>query len=88
MRKILIVSVAALGLAGCQTVAQDRALTGAVIGGAAGTAIGVASGGTLGSAVAGGAIGAVAGGMIGAATAPREPCYVRSRSGRLRAVAC
>ena len=90
MRKILIaaVGVAALGLGGCQTVAQDRALGGALIGGAAGTAIGAVSSGTVGGALAGGAIGAVAGGVIGAATAPREPCYVRTRSGALRRVAC
>jgi uncharacterized protein YcfJ len=88
MRKLLIITGAGLALAGCQTVQQDRALTGAVIGGAAGTAIGAASGGTVGSAVAGGAIGAAAGGVIGAATAPSEPCYVRTRSGRLRRVSC
>lgn len=85
MRKILIVSVAALGLAGCQTVAQDRALTGAVIGGAAGTGIAAATGGSL---LGGAAIGAVAGGVLGAATAPSEPCYVRTRGGRLQRVAC
>lgn len=88
MKTILIVAVSALALAGCQTVQQDRALTGAAIGGVAGTAIGAASGGTVGSAVAGGVIGATAGGLIGAATAPPEPCYVRTSSGRLRRVAC
>lgn len=63
MRKVIIIMGAALALAGCQTVQQDRALTGAAIGGVAGTA-------------------------IGAATAPSEPCYVRTRSGRLRQVRC
>lgn len=88
MRRLLIIGAAALALGGCQTVAQDRALTGAVIGGATGAAIGGIAGRSAGAAVAGGAIGAVGGAMIGAATAPHEPCYVRTRSGRLRRVAC
>jgi len=71
MRKVLIVTIAALGLAGCQTVAQDRALTGAAIGGAGGAIIGGAATGKVGGALAGGAIGAAAGSLIGAATAPR-----------------
>jgi uncharacterized protein YcfJ len=88
MRKLFLITAAALALAGCQTVQQDRALTGAAIGGVAGTVVGAAAGGSVGSAVAGGAIGAAAGGVIGAATAPSEPCYVRGRSGRVHRVAC
>ena len=89
MRKFLIIIGATLALAGCQTVEQDRALTGAVIGGAAGTAIGAASGGTVGSAVAGGAIGAAAGGIIGAATTQRGGrCYTVDRYGYERRVRC
>lgn len=88
MRKLLIIGVAALALGGCQTVQEERALTGALIGGAAGAAIGGAAGRSAGAAVAGGVIGATAGGIIGAATAPRGPCYVRTSSGRLRQVAC
>lgn len=89
MRKPFLIATitAALALAGCQTVQQDHALTGAVIGGVAGTAIGAAAGHSVGGAVAGGLIGATAGGLIGAATAPAEPCYVR-RHGRLHRVAC
>jgi hypothetical protein len=87
MRKMLIVGAAALTLGGCQTVAQDRALTGAAIGGVTGAAIGGIAGRSAGAAVAGGAIGAVAGGIIGHATTPRD-CYVRTRSGRVRRVAC
>lgn len=83
MRKVLIIIGAALALAGCETVKQDRALTGALIGGVAGTAIGAATGGGVGSAVAGGLIGAGTGGLIGAATAPSE-CYYRTSSGRMR----
>ncbi len=88
MHKMLMVTVAALALAGCQTVQQDRTLTGAALGGAAGAVIGGVAGGSTGSAVAGGVIGAAAGGLIGAATTPRGPCYVRTASGRLRRVAC
>lgn len=81
MKKLLIVLGATLALAGCQTVEQDRALTGGLIGGAAGTAIGAAAGGTVGSAVAGGAIGAGTGALIGAATTPRR-CYWHDSYGR------
>jgi hypothetical protein len=88
MKKILIAGAAALTLAGCQTVAQERALTGAAIGGLAGTAIGAAATGTGGGALAGAAIGAGTGALIGAATTPRGPCYVRGRGGRLYRVAC
>ena len=83
----MIVVAAALALSGCQTVQQDRALGGAVIGGVAGTAIGAAAGRSVGGAVAGGLIGATAGGLIGAATTP-GPCYARTRSGRLVRVRC
>ena len=88
MRKMLIVGLAALSLAGCQSVAERRAASGAVIGGATGAVIGGVAGRSAGAALAGGAIGAVAGGIIGHATSPSEPCYIRTRSGRLRRVAC
>lgn len=88
MRKLIIVGLAALSLAGCQTVAERRAGQGALLGGATGAVVGGLAGGSVGAAVAGGAIGAAAGGIIGHATAPREGCYVRTRSGRLRAVPC
>ena len=87
MRKLLIVAAAGLALAGCETVKQDRALTGAVVGGAAGALVGGLASNTVGGVVAGGVIGAAAGGLIGAATAP-DRCYVRKRSGRLRQVPC
>jgi hypothetical protein len=88
MRKLFIIVGTALALAGCQTDQQDRALTGAVIGGAAGTAVGAAAGGTVGSAVAGGAIGAAAGGIIGASTTRGGRCYVRDRYGYEHRVRC
>ena len=89
LRKFLLIAGAGatLMLAGCQTAQQDRALTGAVIGGAAGTAVGAATGGSVGSAVAGGAIGAAAGGIIGAASTPGR-CYARDRYGNRYRVRC
>jgi len=84
MREFLILVAATLMLTGCQTVQQDRALTGAVIGGAAGTAIGAVAGRSVGGAVAGGLIGATAGGLIGAATTP-DYCYRYRHHRRYRA---
>ena len=52
MRKLPIAIALTLALAGCQTVQQDRAFTGAAIGGVAGTAIGAAAGRSVGGAVA------------------------------------
>lgn len=86
--RILILAVAAVVLAGCQTMQQRNAATGALIGGATGAVIGGVAGHSAGAALAGGLIGAAAGGIIGAATTPPGPCYVRTRSGRLRRVAC
>ena len=78
MKKWLAVCAVAATLGGCQTIEQDRALSGAAIGGIAGTAIGAAAGRTGGSALAGGLIGAAAGGLIGAATAPHRCYYWRN----------
>jgi hypothetical protein len=86
--RILILAIAATILAGCQTMQQRNAATGALIGGATGAVIGGVAGHSAGAAVAGGLIGAAAGGIIGAATTPPEPCYIRTRSGKLRRVAC
>jgi hypothetical protein len=86
--KWIIGGTIALTLAGCQTMAEDRAATGAVLGGATGAVIGGVAGRSAGAALAGGAIGAVTGGILGAATAAPEPCYVRNRRGRLVRVSC
>jgi hypothetical protein len=90
MHKMLVVSAAALalGLGGCGSTRNDRVATGALVGGTTGAVIGGVASRNVGGAVVGGAIGAVTGGLIGAATSPRDPCYVRTRSGRLRRVAC
>lgn len=49
----IVVSGIAFALGGCQTYQQQRAATGAVIGGTTGAVIGGVSGGSAGSAVAG-----------------------------------
>jgi hypothetical protein len=75
MKKIMMLTVAlatVLSLSGCYT-PQDRAVGGAVLGGATGAAIGGLASGRAGGAVAGGLIGAAAGGIIGANTAPPPP---------------
>ena len=87
MRSFILVVTIALALGGCQTYQQQRAATGAAIGGTTGAVIGGVTGRSAGSAVAGGLIGAAAGGLIGAATAPKE-CYVRTSSGALKRVRC
>jgi osmotically inducible lipoprotein OsmB len=79
MNKILVVSALALTLGACSP-RDDRVLTGAAVGGAAGAVVGGVATGTAGGAIAGGAIGAVGGAVIADATRPRG-CYV-TRSGR------
>jgi hypothetical protein len=86
VKKILLLCAMAIVLAGCQTVRQQYAAGGAIIGGTAGAIIGGASSGGSGALV-GGAIGATAGALIGAAIAPPEECWIRTRRGPRR-VAC
>ncbi|WP_029009481.1 hypothetical protein [Azospirillum halopraeferens] len=64
-----IVLAAALLLAGCQGLShrENRALTGAAVGGAGGALIGGVTGG---SALVGGLVGAAGGAAVGALTAP------------------
>jgi len=88
MRTVLLAGAAASLLAGCQTMQERNAGTGALLGGTTGAIIGGVAGRSAGAAVAGGLVGAAAGGLIGAATTPPEPCYVRTYSGRLRRVPC
>ncbi len=93
MRKLLV-TTAALGMAfvltGCETMRQDRVLTGALIGGGTGALIGGVAARSAGGALAGGLIGAAAGGIIADATRPRHyhRCYYRTRSGHLRRTYC
>jgi len=87
MRTMVILASMALVLSGCQTYQQQRAASGALVGGATGAVIGGIAGGTVGSAVAGGAIGAASGAIIGAATTPRY-CHAQTASGRWVRVRC
>lgn len=69
-------AVAALPLAGCYT-PEDRAVGGALLGGATGAVIGAAATGRGSGAAAGAAIGAASGAIIGASTRPvyDDPYY-------------
>ena len=76
MTKAFLITTAlasALALAGCNSNnSGDRAVGGAVLGGAAGALIGGAATGRAGGALVGGLAGAAAGGIIGAATTPNQ----------------
>ncbi|MFT0860831.1 glycine zipper domain-containing protein [Ancylobacter sp. G4_0304] len=85
IKKMAIISLAALAVAGCTTT-ERRAGTGALIGGGAGAIIGGIAGGGTGAAIGAG-VGAASGAVIGAATAPRE-CWTRDRWGNRVAVRC
>lgn len=68
-----LVAVLAVALAGCGYTPEQRAGSGAALGGATGAAIGAATGGGVGAALAGGAIGAATGAIVGATTRPAPP---------------
>ena len=67
--RILIALTAAAQLAGCGYTPEQRATSGAALGGATGAAIGAAAGGSAGAALAGGVLGAATGAIVGANTA-------------------
>jgi hypothetical protein len=76
MRKIIPLAAfvgASLTLAGCGYTPEERAGSGAAIGGATGAAIGAASGGGVASTLVGGALGAATGAIVGANTRPAPP---------------
>jgi hypothetical protein len=87
MRKIVLLAVMGLTLAGCQTAREDRILGGSLIGGGTGALIGGLAGGSAGAAVAGGLVGAAAGAIIADATRPGR-CYYYTRSGHRRYARC
>lgn len=84
MKKILAIGLItvsmAVGLTACNT-PQDRAVGGALIGGATGAAVGGLATGRAGGALVGGAVGAAGGALVGAATAPPQ-CEVYYYRGR------
>ena len=87
MKKIILVAVMALTLAGCETARQDRVAGGALIGAGTGALIGGLAGRSTGAAVAGGLVGAAAGAIIADSTRPGR-CYYVTRSGYRRYVRC
>ncbi len=71
MKKLIVIAVAtgaSFALAGCGNTPEQRAWSGAGLGGATGAAIGGLAGRNVGTAVAGGVIGAAAGAAVGANT--------------------
>lgn len=62
-----------LALAACGYTPEQRAGSGAALGGATGAAIGAATGGGVGAALVGGALGAATGAIVGANTTPPPP---------------
>lgn len=83
MKKVFAISIALLAaapLAGCYS-PEERAVGGALLGGASGALIGAAVTGRASGAAVGGAIGAASGAVIGANTRPDyyEPVYAPRR---------
>jgi hypothetical protein len=77
MKKTLLLALtltSAMTLGGCGQTREDRAVGGALLGGATGALIGGAATGRAGGALAGGLIGAAAGGIIGANSEPARRC--------------
>lgn len=66
----VVLLLAAIGLSACGYTPQQRATSGAALGGVAGAALGAAAGGSLGSTLAGGVLGAATGAIVGANTRP------------------
>lgn len=88
MKKFIVLAVAALALAGCDTTSRsDRTLGGAAIGAGAGALVGAATGGGTGAVLTGAAIGGVGGAVIGNATTPKR-CWARDSYGHRYRVAC
>jgi len=70
---LTILIIWSIALAGCGYTPEQRAVSGAALGGATGAAIGAAAGRGPGAALAGGALGAATGAIVGANTAPPPP---------------
>lgn len=83
-----------VALAGCQsqTEGQQRATTGALLGGAGGALVGQAIGGNTKSTVIGAASGALLGAVVGSATTPQrredQLCRYQDRNGRIYTAPC
>lgn len=88
MKKLLVLPVVALALGACGYTQQERATSGALIGGGTGAVVGGVASNSVGGAVAGGIVGAAGGAIVGAATSPearrgsRGGGYFVGRDGR------
>ncbi|MCG7508180.1 YMGG-like glycine zipper-containing protein [Mesorhizobium retamae] len=85
----------AVALAGCQTEQQQRAGTGALVGGAGGALVGQAIGRDTKSTLIGAGAGALLGAAVGSATTPdrrarrgEEMCRYQDRYGRVYTAPC
>jgi outer membrane lipoprotein SlyB len=89
---IIVATLTALALAGCETSEQQqRAGTGALIGAGAGALAGQAIGRDTRSTVIGAGAGALLGAAVGTATTPRrgeEMCRYRGSDGRIYVARC
>ena len=95
IKKAILAVMMTAALAGCetQTEGQQRATTGALIGGAGGALVGQAIGGNTKSTVIGAASGALLGAVVGSATTPQEPrgrqlCRYQDRYGQIYTAPC
>lgn len=90
----VLMTVATVALAGCetQTEGQQRATTGALLGGAGGALVGQAIGGNTKSTVIGAAGGALLGAVVGSATTPQprgqQLCRYQDRNGNIYTAPC
>ena len=86
-----LIIAASTALAGCMATEQDqRAATGAAIGGVGGALAGQAIGRNTGSTIVGAGAGALLGAVIGGATAPRgeQMCRYQARDGSIYTAPC
>jgi len=95
IKKAILAVLMTAALAGCetQTEGQQRATTGALLGGAGGALVGQAIGGNTKSTVIGAAGGALLGAVVGSATTPQQPsnnqlCRYRDPYGRIYVAPC
>ncbi|RWK35102.1 YMGG-like glycine zipper-containing protein [Mesorhizobium sp.] len=93
MYKAIAALLVTAALAGCaQTEGQQRATTGALVGGAGGALVGQAIGRDTKSTVIGAASGALLGAVVGSATTPQrrgeQLCRYRDRYGRIYTAPC
>ncbi|RWE09964.1 MAG: glycine zipper 2TM domain-containing protein [Mesorhizobium sp.] len=93
MYKAIAALLVTAALAGCaQTEGQQRATTGALVGGAGGALVGQALGRDTKSTVVGAASGALLGAVVGSATTPQrrgeQLCRYQDRYGRIYTAPC